>query len=134
MKVKLQEIIDAIGYTHDSITYYLDLKTGDVVLLIDEDDEDIELSEMLENEPERFLNLPDLYNDEYHFMEKFVYSLPSGDTRNQLINAIDGTGAFRMFRYFINHFNLEDDWYKFRGAILKEIASSWCKSHELDYE
>ena len=109
MKIKLEQVIEAIETADDAFTYFYDTQTGETVYLQDEiitGERNEELEELIENSPRgRFLRFPTKYDiHEYSIMESFVESLPPGKARQELAHAIRGKGAFRRFKngiYFI---------------------------------
>ncbi len=82
----------------------------------------------------RFLRFP-TKNDihEYSIMKDFVYSLPPGAARQELVNAICGKGAFRRFKNGIRYHRLEQQWYDYQGQAYREIAMRWCQEQGLEY-
>ena len=67
-------------------------------------------------------------------MEDFVYSLPAGAARQELVTAICGRGAFRRFRQGIRYHQIEQQWYVFQTQAYREIAIGWCQDESLEYE
>jgi hypothetical protein len=66
-------------------------------------------------------------------MREFAESRRSARVREELVDAIHGSGAFRMFKDRIRRLGVEKDWYAFRDAALKEIAVEWCKEHQIAF-
>jgi len=138
VKIKLEQVMEAIETADDAFTYFYDTQTGETVLLPDDiafGERDEGLEELIENAPMgRFLRFPTKYDiHEYSIMEGFVYSLPSGAARQELVNAICGRGAFRRFKNGIRYHRLEQQWYDYRDQAYQEIAIRWCQEQELEY-
>ncbi len=138
MAIKLEQVIEAIETADDTFTYLYDTQTGETVLLPDDimfGERDEALEELIESAPMgRFLRFPTKYDiHEYSIMEGFVYSLPAGAARQELINAICGRGAFRRFKNGIRYHRLEQQWYDYRDQAYREIAIRWCQDQELEY-
>ncbi len=135
MAIKLEQVIEAIETADDAFTYLYDTQTGETVLLPDDimfGERDEALEELIESAPMgRFPTKYDIH--EYSIMEDFVYSLPSGTARQELINAIRGLGAFRRFKNGIRYHRLEQQWYDYRDQAYREIAIRWCQDQELEY-
>jgi len=146
--VNLPDIIDALEMQSDERRAYLNVTTGEVVTMTDEelglddelsdaldestDDDESEMNELAESE--NYLQLPDQFEiDEYGMMESFCLSLTDEHLRNTLYNAIKGSGAFRRFKDNIGRLGIEEDWYKYREQRFKDIAIDWCKEHEIPY-
>jgi hypothetical protein len=140
VQVDLTEIIDAfemITMTDDNFSRsFVDVHTGRIVTLFEgENFSDVE-DEDLEGDwiPEHYASLPgkDELN-EYEMMETFCYSNTNVKIQEDLLNAIQGKGAFGRFKTAIHCHNIENKWYKFREEHLKEIAIEFCEHHGLKY-
>lgn len=137
MKIKLQQVIDAIEEADDNWTGFYDSQTGETVWLGDRDfDDDYEeTEELIETSENRFYRLPTKFDiHEYSIMEDFVDDLPAGAIRNELMNAIRGRGAFRRFKDGIYYHGIEQQWYDYQADAYKRIAIRWCRDEGLEYE
>ncbi|MCD8122581.1 MAG: UPF0158 family protein [Clostridiales bacterium] len=138
MKIKLQQVIDAIEEADDNWTGFYDSQTGETVwlgdtLLTGESYE--ELEELIETSDNRFYRFPTKFDiHEYSIMEDFVDDLPVGAIRNELMNAIRGRGAFRRFKDGIYYHGIEQQWYDYQADVYKRIAIRWCRDEGLEYE
>lgn len=138
--VKLSVILEAIEMANDEWDYFLDLDTMEAVWLADpyltgEKEEYEELTELMDEEPERFLRLPDKFEiNDYSIMESFVYMLPEGRQQEQLKAAIQGRGAFRRFKDTVCALGMEQLWYSYEEDEHKKIAVKWCRENNLKYE
>ncbi len=149
--VQLNRIIEAIELQTDESSAYLDKKTGDVMVIMEEELNAAEDQEPLEEYPEwqrdniekarefidreeDFLSLPTKYDiDEYEIMEDFCRAVEDADICEDLSNSIHGKSAFRRFRNAIERFNMEDEWYKYRDGAIRQIAINWCKENDIAY-
>lgn len=147
---KLKEIVDGMDFQNEEMSAYWNKKTGEVVTLTSDSIRAAEEKEPLENYPEweyeeileagRFLESPDDYLPlpskfeihEWEIMERFCLSLKDGGIRDQMLDTIRGTGAFRRFKDNLERFDLEERWYPFREQALKEIAVDWCQRNGID--
>jgi hypothetical protein len=66
-------------------------------------------------------------------MEKFIYDLPNGSTRDELARCIHGKGAFRRFKSSIRYYGIEQDWYDYRAGAYRIIAVEWCEANGFEY-
>jgi len=149
--VKLSEVIDAMDSQSDEISAYLNKKTGELVLLSEEEFSAAEEKAALESYPEwqrslirearrileddegRYIALPSKFDiDEYRMMERFALSVDD-EFSAELLAAVKGTGVFRRFKDRVARFGIEEDWYKFRAAKFKESAVDWCESNDIEY-
>jgi hypothetical protein len=151
VKVKLSKIVEALSLLRSDWQSYLDPETGEVVTVTDdefamiedgEDEEDLpdwqremmpKLREAIESD--RFLPLPDSLDIyEWSIMVRFAQHRSSDQQCQELLEALHGTGAFRMFRATIHRMGIEKDWDSFRDETLEEIAKGWLEEHGVPYE
>jgi hypothetical protein len=150
-----KDIVEALEIQFDERPAFLDRDTGevytvstDLLHLVEEcaDDEEPGLPEWQYPEWEiakqvvfefgvRFLKLPTKYEvHEWAIMEEFADSVESGRIRSDLLHAIHGPGAFRMFKDTLRRHRIEPAWFAFRDEALRAIAIGWCKEHHIVWE
>lgn len=137
MKVKLQDVIDGIDMVSEDSTCYLDRETGEVLFIseIADNDYDDDILELLEEGNDRFIEFPSQWDrNDYQTMVDFIESLPQGKEQNLLAISINGSGAFRRFKYTASELGLLDDWYRFLNNAHRELAIEWCEDNEIEYE
>ncbi len=137
MKVKLQDVIDGIDMVSEDSTCYLDRETGEVLFIseIADNDYDDDILELLEEGSDRFIEFPSQWDrNDYQTMVDFIESLPQGKEQNLLAISINGSGAFRRFKYTASELGLLDDWYRFLNNAHRELAIEWCEDNEIEYE
>src|SRR6266581_7538618 len=115
VQVKLQDMLEGMDFQSDEQSSFLNLTTGDVVAITDEELRAAEHDAPLEDFPEwqhdamriardiveteHSLPLPDRFEiNEYQIMERFCLSVGDADVRGDLCDAIRGRGAFRRFK------------------------------------
>ena len=134
MKVKLNEVIDALDFTNDEIEYYYNPDTEEIFMSNIGEFEDLtedELDELFE----KSIMLPTRYDiNEYEMMEDFAETISDTRLQNQLYISLNGSGAFRRFKDTCINFDIINDWYKFRDERYKEIAINWCKENNIEFE
>src|SRR5215831_9466520 len=150
LRVKLSDIIEGLEFQSDERSSFLNLTTGEVVAITDEELRAAEHDAPLEDFPEwqhdaihiageiietdHYLPLPDRFEiHEYQIMERFCLSVDEEDIRDDLCNAIRGRGAFRYFKDRIHAYGITEDWYWYRDAALQEIAMALCEEHGIQY-
>lgn len=148
--VSLRDVIDALDMATDTLSSYLNRKTGEVVSLTEdtmmmaEDDDDLDGISQWEREEvirarevmdsDDCIGLPGRYEiDEYRIMEDFCHTLEDEGLKEDLLYAIEGRGAFHRFRDTIHRRGIEKDWYKYRDGKLKEIAVDWLKTNGIPF-
>jgi len=148
--VKLEDIIDGIEMQTDESSSYLNIKTGEVVIISDEESSAAEEDKPIDSFPEwqhelinkakeilqsnDYISLPSKFQvHEYRIMEKFCLSITDDQIRDILYYSIKGSGAFQRFKDNIYKYNLEEEWYKFRDEAIKRIAIEWCEDKGINY-
>jgi len=136
MKVKLDDVMEAIILNGSDTQYLYHLETGKIVTYnISDFMEDSELKADLEEDFDKYVALPTKYEiNDYHIIEKFIWSLPDEEFQNKLEWAIRGKGAFRKFKDIVYSLGLEQSWYDYQLKAYKEIATRWCKDNDLQYD
>ena len=139
MKVKLQKIIDALYEVNDDNALYLDTEAGEIVLVYDggvygggDGVEDMTPDEI--DDSERFIFLPSSFDlNNWQIMQNFIWSLDDARLQDRLNGAIHRSGAFRNFRNVVDEKGLTNEWYKFRDASYRDIATEWCKENAIEW-
>lgn len=149
--VKLSEIVEALDGAPEEQAYYMDKRTGEIILVTDEDKQAAEVDdptfqypdwqresilrarEVLQ-EPDHFLQLPDKFEvHEYQIMEDFCLEFEDRDKGKELHRLIKGDGAFRRFKNAIREMSVDDAWYKFKQGALEKIAIEWLEENGISY-
>ncbi|HTX36315.1 MAG TPA: UPF0158 family protein [Bryobacteraceae bacterium] len=156
-KARLKAIVEALGTQFEERPQFLDLETGEVVdVSVDllheaeaqesDDEGEPDLPEWQKEEwqlarqiiggaGDRFLKLPDKFEvHEGALMEDFSHSVESIPIREDLLHAIHGRGAFRMFKDTLRRYGIESAWFAFREEALRQIAIRWCQEHHVVWE
>ena len=135
MKVKLDDIIEAIEMTDQYSEYFLDKETGEIEWVSDMAmtyDEKQEIYDRLDEHG--FYRLPVSFDiREYDIMAEFAGSR-SGKERDRLLSAIRGKGAFRRFKDAVWQMGIDNEWYDYQAAAFKHKAIEWCKDNGIEYE
>ena len=110
----------------------------------DADDEELDLSDGEDQEWEiakrivltdRFRKLPSKFEvNEWQIMEDFSLSVKSDRIREDLLDAIQGRGAFRYFRDTLRRHGVESAWHAFRTEALRQIAIDWCEENQIEWK
>ena len=152
--VSLRDVVDALEMQSEEWSAYLDPATGKVVTISDDErrlvEEEIEEGELPEwqrsdlpnvretlkaLEEDRLLPLPDKFEiHEWSIMRDFANSRDDQRQRNELLDSIHGSGAFRMFKSTIRRLQIEKEWFSFRGDGIEQIAKDWLEGHGIVYQ
>ena len=136
IRVKLDEIIEGLEFQSDESSSFLNKKTGEVVLITDEELNAVEENEPVEDFPDwqqdqvriakeiiaetgDYISLPTKFDiHEYSIMEQFCLSLDDTEMCNIFCDLIRGGGAFRRFKNAIHEYDIADEWYSYRNKAL----------------
>ena len=146
--IKIEDIIEQFEIQNEEMNSFYNKKTEELYTVFEEDllsaeeGENIGVysGEPLDKEREilesdDWIQLPDQFDiHEWKIMENFCYSLEDNTLKNELLDAIHGTGAFRMFKSIIRRKGIEDQWFSFRHQAFKEIAAEWCEANGIEWE
>ena len=149
-KVKLEDIIEGMESQSDENMTYLNKNNGEVVLISDGEFRGVEDNDPIENFPEweqenieiakeiletdNYISLPAKFDiHEYDIMQRFCLSIKDEEVSNILYNSMKDSGTFRRFKENIYRYNIQDDWYNYRNAAIKEIAVEWCRHNNIEF-
>ncbi|MDQ6597972.1 hypothetical protein E2K98_29820 [Bacillus salipaludis] len=151
IQVKLKDIIEEMEIQFEESRSLLNIKTGEFVLVTSEDLRAAEDEKPFDHLPEweqenriiaidvvenfeNYLELPTQYEvNEYEIMENFCLTVSDQWKKESLLMAIKGKGAFRRFKDKIIDFEIEDEWYSYRGECFKQIAIEWCQENKINF-
>ncbi|HXI26541.1 MAG TPA: UPF0158 family protein [Pyrinomonadaceae bacterium] len=149
--VRLDDVIEALESPGDEHVYYLDKRTGEIVLVTDEDMSAAEEDELISAYPdwqrdsilkarevlrdsEQFIQLPDRFDiHEYKIMEDFCLAFKDRQVGGKLLRLIKGSGAFGRFKNAIHELRVEKAWHEFKRSELEKIAIDWLEENEIPY-
>jgi hypothetical protein len=150
--IKLDDVIEALEFCSEERKYYFN-KVAYVITSIGEEEmraaedydddssennpewqrEEIEVAiDILENS-DNYLGLPTRFEvNEYDIMLQFCDSLNNDKMSSLLSKELQGNGAFKRFKGFVNRYNIETKWYEFRDEAIKRIAIGWCEENNIN--
>jgi hypothetical protein len=151
LAVKLKDVVDALDATGDEQRHYLDRRTGEIVMISNEEMEAAEEDELISEYPdwqretvlkareilasEDFVEPPDPSDiHEYKIMEDFCLTLKNRRVGEELLRSIKGSEAFRRFKSAIYSLGIEKSWYQFRRKELEKIAIQWLEEVGIAYD
>jgi Uncharacterised protein family (UPF0158) len=151
IQVKLKDIIEEMEIQFEESRSLLNIKTGEIVLVVSEDLRDAEDDKPFDHLPEweqenkmtaidvvenfeNYIELPTKYEvNEYEIMENFCLNVSDQRKQETLFRAIKGKGAFRRFKDKVIDFEIEDQWYLFRDECFRQIAIEWCQQNKINF-
>jgi len=129
LKICLDELCSAMEDSSYEHSYYLDLKTGEIVLVSDwMDEEEVErLRDRIEDSPDRYRQIPKVESYEaYRDMEDFIATVEDEHLAELLEVAINGRGAFRRFKDVLLSYPEERErWFRFKEERTEQRALEW---------
>ena len=152
MKVLLDDIVDVMQMPAEDEKSYVELETGEVITVQDEEFEEAATDKPLESfpdwdqgpialarevlrHPERYRKLPVAgKNAENKIMERFRKSIDDPVVEEALRDALDGAESLRAFKKVISEFSMEKDWFRFRERFYRSAAVQWCRKNNMEYE
>ncbi|MCG2725465.1 MAG: UPF0158 family protein [Elusimicrobia bacterium] len=138
-KINLDELLDCFEEGNDEHQYYLDIETGKIELLIDEDysgENNDELCEKIENGLNvRYFAVPKQDSHQgYKDMETFIETVKDENLRKMLLIAINGSGAFRRFKNVLFEYSQEQPWFDFQEERKEERCLEWLRDNDIKAE
>lgn len=129
LKIDLDELCSAMEDSSYEHNYYLDLKTGEILLISDyTDDAEIQKSrEKIDENPDRYEQIPKAEPHEgYEDMEDFIANAEDQQIAELLEVAMDGKGAFRRFKDVLARYPEERErWFHFKDNRVQARALGW---------
>jgi len=150
MPVKLNDVIEALEMAAEECAHYLDKRTGEIVMVTNEEMEAAEEDELISEYPDwqreavlkarevlksdNFVELPGQFDiHEYKIMEDFCLEFENRQVGEHLLRLIKGRGAFGRFKDGIYSLGVEKDWYQFRRMEIEKLAIQWLEAEGLAY-
>lgn len=151
-EVSLQDVVDELEALPSESTAYLNRETGEIITISDDDKELVEsevaheedlpdwqrdwLSEIQEVlRSDDYIPLPTKFDiHEYEIMRRFCLSIEDDELREELLYAIQGSGAFRRFKDMIYRRGIKEAWYSYRKAAIEDIAIEWLTEQGIAYK
>ena len=134
LKVNWADVETAFERNSPGLESYVDRRTGEVLVVVDDVAEDAETRRLIEERPEDYVRIePASSREQYRWMEQFVGLVEDEKLRDRLFIAIDGKGAFRRFKDVLLGFPAERErWFNYRSGWLHYHINNWFEAKELD--
>ena len=112
----------------------IEAQDSDEDILGEADESMIALAREIENGSD-FEKLPDKFEvDEWWIMRDFCETVDQESDQQELRDALQGNGAFRIFRSTIDQLGLRDKWYRYRNEAIEQIAIEWLEDHDIPWK
>jgi len=152
---KLSELIQVLEFHSEDHVTRVDLQNGCVVTVdrsvfcaLEEGDEEalqhlpdwqkheVEIARaIVEDSGERFVPAPGQFDfHEYRHMERFIGTVESAESAEQLWRAIKGKGAFRYFKDTASRQGFLQQWFQYLDDAMKEFVVDWAEAKNIPYD
>lgn len=127
--VRWAELETAVERNAPDTESFLDIRTGEVITLVESAPNVQELRSRVMTGGDAFLRVETASSrEQYKWMERFVASVTDPALRERLIISIDGKGAFRRFKDALLNYPIERErWFSYRGHLLHWHIQEWFK-------
>ncbi len=127
LPVDLGELCEALDDSSAEHAWYVDLETGEILLLSELMDDLAELQERLDASPERYERVPSVESwQAYRDMEDFIDTIEDAHIAELLEVAIAGRGAFGRYKDVLARFpDKRERWFHFKDERLMRRALEW---------
>ena len=134
--IDADEMVAALENHDDESQYFLDLRTGEILLLIDESivgpNDDLEMQ--LEAEPDRYREInPISSSDAWQVMADFIEQLPDGEAGQMLARAVGLNHPFRRFKdILLDYPKIREQWFVFHERAMLELVRKWLEEEGIE--
>ena len=149
--VDLHAIVDAMDVP-DEWESFIDPETGEIVTISEDERRILDGEDGVEDvdhpdwqleaiakirrvlDSGRALLIPGRFEiHEWDLMRRFSQSVDDPDQRAELLDAISGRGAFRLFKVTIGRLGLRARWFEYRGGAVRDTARAWLETNGIAY-
>ncbi len=150
LPIKLKDVLDALIYTEDDCTTYINKVTGEIATISDEESnyahEEIDqtspewiiagrvrVKQVLESED--FLEMPSKFDlHEESMMKNFCNTIEKEDVKNYLLKTLGSSSAAENFSQYVEKFDLHKQWITYRDNSIKDIAIKFLQEKSIPYQ
>lgn len=133
LQVDIDELADAFTVNqNEGQEGFLNVKDGSVYIRFPLAGDDFAPEDL--DDPDTWVHVPSMEaREQFRIMEDFARDAADPDYRQDLLEALDGKGAFSRFRRAVSvRRDLEQAWYDFRSRRVEEEARQWLASIGLE--
>lgn len=136
LKIDLSELELAFDNASWEAEYYLDLETGEIILISSMIGQPEGLTQQIEDVSDRarYLQVPHANSrDGFQDMERFIETVQDTQLQKLLRVAIDGKGAFRRFKNILPDYPQERErWFRFQADRLRQRILDWLEAEDIE--
>lgn len=131
--MRLRDIVEAFDVPNEEWSVFLNRRTGRLVTFTGDDDDEEDAEDI--DGSDDWLQLPDKFEiNDSDTMVRFCHQVADPGVRNELLRAIQGSGAFRRFNGLIRQHGQLDAWHAWRDERLNDIAVGWLEDNGIEFE
>jgi hypothetical protein len=139
VQVNIHELVPAFHNGSRNARFFLDRKTGQILLDFDNlmlDDLGDDMRHLLASDPKRFVEIDSIGSqDTMRMMRKFAEVDPSKEACRALVEALDSTRPFQNFRNVVSAYpDVAERWFEFEEKWTENLARQWLRDNEVDAE
>ena len=135
LKIDLSELELAFDNASWEAEYYLDVETGEIILIGSMIGQQEAITRQIEDVSNRarYLQVPHTNpRDGFQDMERFIDTVQDAQLQKLLSVAIDGKGAFRRFKNILPDYPQERDrWFRFQADRLRQRILAWLEREDI---
>ncbi len=135
IKIDIQMLIIALEDLSGMREYYLNLKSGEIILISSENlPEDGENKKEIENHLDDFLAIiPIPSSKAYQIMKDFAEQLPLEKLKIRLLNVVNRKKPFSNFKDVLLDFPaIRKQWFKYHHDKMEEIVKEWLYDNQIE--
>ncbi|HEY3782140.1 MAG TPA: UPF0158 family protein [Fimbriimonadaceae bacterium] len=139
VQVNIHELVPAFHNGSRNARFFLDRKTGQILLDFDNlmlDDMGDDMRHLLASDPARFVEIESIGSqDTMRMMRKFAEVDPHPEACRAMVVALDSTRPFQNFRNVVGAYAaVAERWYEFEQKWVENLARQWLRDHHVDCE
>ena len=138
MVIDLDDIVDAIQGGSNSVEYYLNTRSGEIIMRDEHlsTRELMEIDDEIDKQYEDLILIPDSRDaGDIRMMREYSWTLPDGAAKDALTTALSGgKGIFKRFKNAVSQYGLLNEWYEYEDDRYMQFAKDWCQANEVAFE
>jgi hypothetical protein len=137
VRVRWDELRRAYEQGSHEARYFLDVQTGEIlpifVDIVERGGNPDDVKRIASGVNVRYFLIPHKPSQEgYAEMEEFIESVKERHLREQLLEAIEGKGAFRRFRDVLNAYPAEEErWKELKNERARDAIETWLRENDI---
>ena len=133
-RVGVESLLMALEDHDPGHSYFLELSTGEVLMIMDDMDLEEELYEKMEVNPEDYAEIEPIPSHEaFQIMANYVETLKDDRVAKSLSKALSHRHPFRSFKdVLLDHPEIREKWFQYHDARLMQLAQEWLEENGIE--